>query len=87
MAEHQRFYVVIEAGAPAPIARTFDDFIQAGKAAQELAVAHQGKTFVVFIPEEAYRSTEPTAQRVYLSWPVQDVAAAEPPPTAAPLEI
>lgn len=82
MAEHQRFYAVMEAGVPAPIARVFDDKIEADKAAQELAVAHQGKTFVVFVPDEAYRSTEPRAEKVYLAWPARDLAALEPPPAS-----
>lgn len=80
MAEHERFYVVVEAGVPAPIARVFDDQIEADKAAQDLAVAHQGKTFVTFEPGEAYRSTEPRAQKVYLAWPVRDAADLPPPP-------
>ena len=39
MAEHTRFYVVVQAGLADPIARVFDDLGEADKAAQALAIA------------------------------------------------
>lgn len=68
MAEHTRFYVVVQAGVVAPVARVFDDLVEADKAAQALAIAHQGETFVIFRPEEAYRSSKPRAEKVFLMW-------------------
>lgn len=79
MAEHKRFYVVVQAGEPNPVARVFDDIVEAEKAAQSLAVAHQGETFVIFKPEEAYRSTVPRAEKVYLAWRAE-AEPAQPPP-------
>lgn len=78
----QSFYVVCEAGVTAPIARDFDSFVEADRAARSLAEAHQGKTFVVFKPEEAYRASAPKAERVFLSW-ANEVDLAEPPQVAS----
>ncbi len=77
-----RFYVVVEAEVADPIARVFTDRIEADKAAQSLAVREQGQTFVVLEPVEAYRSSRPRAEKVYLSYPVREQI--EQPPAAPP---
>ena len=79
MAEPERFYVVCEADVAGPIARTFAERADAERAAQALAVNNQGATFVVLEPVEAYRSSKPRAEKVYLSYPARE--AVEQPPT------
>lgn len=80
MAEPERFYVVCEADVAGPTARTFSERVDADRAAQALAINNQGTTFVVFEPVEAYRSSKPRAEKVYLQYPVRE--AVEPPPDA-----
>lgn len=82
-----RFYVVVQADVAEPVARVFGDLGAADAAAQELAVEHQGQTFVVFRPEEAYRSSKPRAEKVFLMWRSEPEAAEPPPPPADQGEI
>lgn len=86
MAEQKRFFVVVQAGVDDPIARTFTDRVDADKAAQDLALTSLGETFVVFEPTEAYRSSKPRAEKVFLMWRAEpDVP--EPPPAPEPASI
>lgn len=82
MGEPRRFYVVCQAGVADPPSRSFDDRETADQAARVMAVQNLGETFVVLEPVEAYRSSEPHAQKVYLSWPAQAAVAEAPPPPA-----
>ncbi len=87
MTGHTRFYVVVQAGVTDPVARVFYDLGEADKAAQALAIAHQGETFVIFRPEEAYRSSKPRAEKVFLMWRAEPDAPVPPPPPADQGEI
>lgn len=84
MSEHNRFYVVIQAGAADPVAHVFYDLVKADKAAQSLAVRNLGETFVVMEPKEAYRSSEPRAEKVFLMWRSEEMPEPPPAPAAAP---
>lgn len=92
MAEHERFYLVVDAdvvteGVTPSAVLIFRTQTDAIKAAQELCVEHPGKLFVPFEPGEGWRASKPYAQKTYLAWPKAETEPAEPPPAPDSLSL
>lgn len=82
MSTPTRFYLVWGIGKPAPTVQ-HPDKETADKEARRLAEKHPGTIFVVMEPVEAYRTSAPRVEKVFLPYPTV-AADLEQPPSPEP---
>lgn len=71
MANETRFYLIHGIGV-GTLLQQHDDRTAAMDEARRQALGAPGTTFVVFEPVEAFRTVEPSVQKVWLAFPARD---------------